>query len=51
MQNNSGNNGIMGQINRLVQNANDKRMSNKKTLVDILTNMYSMAYLDFLNHF
>lgn len=50
MQNNSGNNGIMGQINRLVQNANDKRMSNKKTLVDILTNMYSMAYLDFLNH-
>lgn len=50
IQNNSGNSGIMGQINSLVQNANDKRIANKKILVDILTNMYSMAYLDFLNH-
>jgi hypothetical protein len=50
VQNNSGTNGIMGQINKLVQNANDARLTNKKVLVDILTNMYSMAYLDFLNH-
>ena len=50
LQNNSGNRGIMGQINQLVQNANDARITNKKFLVDILTNMYSMAYLDFLNH-
>jgi hypothetical protein len=50
IQNNSGNNGIMGQINELVQNANNSRIANKKVLVDILTNMYSMAYLDFLNH-
>jgi hypothetical protein len=50
IQNNSGNNGIMGQINELVQNANNSRVANKKVLVDILTNMYSMAYLDFLNH-
>ena len=50
LQNNSGNSGIMGQINQLVQNANDARITNKKFLVDILTNMYSMAYLDFLNH-
>jgi hypothetical protein len=50
LQNNSGNNGMMGQINQLVQNANDARITNKKFLVDILTNMYSMAYLDFLNH-
>ena len=40
----------MEQINQLVQNANDIRITNKKVLVDILTNMYSMAYLDFLNH-
>jgi hypothetical protein len=50
VQNNSGQNGIMGQINELVQNANNARITNKKVLVDILTNMYSMAYLDFLNH-
>jgi len=50
LQNNSGDKGIMGQINQLVQNANDVRITNKKVLVDILTNMYSMAYLDFLNH-
>ena len=49
LQNNSGNNGIMGQINELVQNANDTRVANKKILVDILTNIYSMAYLDLLN--
>lgn len=50
LQNNSGNSGTMRQINQLVQNANDARITNKKFLVDILTNMYSMAYLDFLNH-
>jgi len=50
LQNNSGERGIMGQINQLVKNANDARITNKKVLVDILTNMYSMAYLDFLNH-
>ena len=50
LQNNSGSNGIMGQINELVQYANDVRTTHKKVLVDILTNMYSMAYLDFLNH-
>jgi hypothetical protein len=50
IQNNSGQNGIMGQINSLVQNANNARITNRKVLVEILTNMYSMAYLDFLNH-
>ncbi len=49
-QNNSGQNGLMGQFNQLVNNANNARIANKKVLVDILTNMYSMAYLDFLNH-
>ena len=50
IQNNSGQRGIMGQVNQLVQNANNARLTNKKVLVDILTNMYSIAYLDFLNH-
>ena len=50
LNNNSGNQGLMGQINGLVQNANDSRNAKKKVLVDILTNMYSMAYIDFLNH-
>lgn len=50
IQNNSGNKGIMEQINTLVQNANTSRIENKKNLVNILTNMYSMAYLDFINH-
>lgn len=50
VQNNTGNQGVMKQINELVKNANNTRIANKKTLIDILTNMYSMAYLDFINH-
>lgn len=50
VENNSDQLGIMGQINQQVQNANNVRITNKNVLVDILTNMYSMAYLDFLNH-
>lgn len=50
LQNNSDSNGIMEQIKQLVQSANSARIENKKVLVDILTNMYSMAYLDFINH-
>ena len=50
LQNNSGDKGIMEQIKLLVKSANNSRMENKKVLVDILTNMYSMAYLDFINH-
>ena len=40
LQNNSGSNGIMGQIHELVQYANDVRTTHKKVLVDILTNMF-----------
>jgi len=50
LQNNSGDKGIMEQIKTLVKSANSARIENKKVLVDILTNMYSMAYLDFINH-
>jgi hypothetical protein len=50
IQNNTGQNGISGQIGNLVQRANNSRIANKKVLVDILTNIYSMAYLNFINH-
>ena len=50
LQNNSGDKGIMEQIKLLVKSTNNSRMENKKVLVDILTNMYSMAYLDFIKH-
>lgn len=50
IQNNSGNNGIMKQVKELIQNSNDTRLKNRKILVDILTNMYVMEYMDFLNN-
>jgi hypothetical protein len=49
VQNNTGNKGIMKQLDELVKTANTTRTNNKKVLVDILTNIYTMQYLDFLN--
>jgi low affinity Fe/Cu permease len=49
VQNNTGNKGIMKQLDELVKTANATRTKNKKVLVDILTNIYTMQYLDFLN--
>ena len=46
----SSNNSIMKKIDELVKNANSQRINKKNNLVDILTNMYSMAYLDFINN-
>lgn len=50
LQNNSGEKGIMEQIKQLVKSANNSKIENKKVLVNILTNIYSMAYLNFINH-
>ena len=49
VQNNTGDKGIMKQLDELVKNANNTRIKNKKVLVDILTNIYTMQYLDFLH--
>lgn len=49
LQNNSGDKGIMSDINQLVDQANAQRITDKKLLINILSNMYALSYIDMIN--
>ena len=48
VNNNTGDNGIMQDINQLIQQANSQRIVDKTTLINILSNMYAMSYLEMI---
>jgi hypothetical protein len=46
----NGPNGIKEYIKGLVKNAANERIENKQLILDTLTNMYIISYLDSINH-
>ncbi len=49
LSNNTDDKGLMAEINQLVQQANNQRKTDKKTLVNILSNMYALSYINLIN--
>lgn len=49
IQNNTGDKGIMRELNQLIQRANSERIADKTILLNILSNMYAMSYMEMLH--
>ncbi len=49
LKNNSNDKGLSADINQLVKQANDQRLTDRNLLINILSNMYALSYIDMLN--